>query len=119
MKCSSWFLLCLALLVCASVSALAQEGPLVSDPPKDITAEEIIKRFAAKEAEFAKADQRFVHELSLPVLPGIFRPRVNASLHIATGFRPHDGKIMKRPPAADKIQRNKLTGAGLHSRKTP
>jgi hypothetical protein len=36
-------------------SALAQEGALSTDPPKGITADQIIQKFAAKEAEFKQA----------------------------------------------------------------
>src|ERR1700757_221793 len=50
-------LFCVALLACGLVAApaSAQEGPLDTSQPKDTTPEEIIKRFAAKETEFAKA----------------------------------------------------------------
>ena len=40
----------LAWLVCCSLAS-AQEGPLVTDPPKGITPPEIIQKFAAKEKE--------------------------------------------------------------------
>ena len=67
MKSSSRFLLCLTLLACASLSVLAQEGPLVSDPPKDLTPEEIIKHFAAKETEFAKARDQYTYRQDVKV----------------------------------------------------
>jgi hypothetical protein len=67
MKFSSRLLLCLMLLACASLPLLAQEGPLVSDPPKDVTPEEIIKRFAAKEAEFAKARDQYTYRQDVKV----------------------------------------------------
>src|SRR2546423_7585055 len=45
----------LAAGVLAAWPALAQEGPLEKTPPKDITPEDIIQRFAAKEKEFKEA----------------------------------------------------------------
>src|SRR5579863_8710916 len=68
MKVSSRFL-CLALLLCglAASSAFAQEGPLVTDPPKDITADEIIKRFSEKETEFAKARDQYTYRQDVKV----------------------------------------------------
>ena len=43
-------------LVCA---AFSQEGPLSSDPPKGITPDEIIQKFAAKEKEFKEARDNY------------------------------------------------------------
>ena len=62
-------LLCLTLLACglAALPALAQEGPLDSAPPKDTTPEEIIKRFAAKETEFAKAREQYTYRQDVKV----------------------------------------------------
>jgi len=45
----------------------AQEGPLESAPPKDTTPEEIIKRFAAKETEFAKAREQYTYRQDVKV----------------------------------------------------
>ena len=39
--------------------ALSQEGPLVPDPPKEITSAEIIQKFAAKEKEFREARDQY------------------------------------------------------------
>ena len=62
------YLLCLALLACGlGPSALAQEGPLDSAQPKDITPDEIIKRFAAKETEFAKAREQYTYRQDVKV----------------------------------------------------
>jgi hypothetical protein len=63
------FLLCLTLLVCGLgvMPALAQEGPLENTPPKDITPEEIIKRFAEKETEFAKARDNYTYRQDVRV----------------------------------------------------
>jgi hypothetical protein len=60
---------CFALLVCAfsAVPASAQEGPLENTPPKDTTPEEIIKRFAAKETEFAKAREQYTYRQDVKV----------------------------------------------------
>ncbi len=69
MKAPSRFLFCLALLVCglAALPALAQEGPLETTQPKDTTPDEIIKRFAAKEAEFAKARDEYTYRQDVKV----------------------------------------------------
>jgi hypothetical protein len=50
-----WLILACFTLARASVS---QEGPLVTDPPKGITPQEIIQKFTAKEKEFKSARQR-------------------------------------------------------------
>jgi len=47
--------------------ASAQEGPLENTPPKDMTPEEIIKRFAAKETEFAKAREQYTYRQDVKV----------------------------------------------------
>src|SRR5580692_12793441 len=62
------YLLCLTLLVCGLVPfVLAQEGPLDSAPPKDTTPDEIIKHFAAKETEFAKARDQYTYRQDVKV----------------------------------------------------
>src|SRR5579872_421393 len=61
-------LLYLALLVCGlGQSVFAQESPLDAAPPKDTTPEEIIKRFAAKETEFAKARDQYTYRQDVRV----------------------------------------------------
>ena len=62
-------LFCLTLLACglAATAALAQEGPLESDPPKTTTPDEIIKRFAEKETEFAKARDQYTYRQDVKV----------------------------------------------------
>ena len=62
-------LLLLPLFVCSfmTFSAFAQEGPLENTPPKDTTPEEIIKRFAAKETEFAKARDQYTYRQDVKV----------------------------------------------------
>jgi hypothetical protein len=63
-------LFCLALLVCGigpAVVAHAQEGPLDSSQPSGITPDEIIKRFAAKETEFAKARDQYTYRQDVKV----------------------------------------------------
>src|SRR5215468_5853029 len=42
-----------------AVTALTQEGPLLTDAPKGITPDEIIQRFAAKEKEFREARDNY------------------------------------------------------------
>jgi hypothetical protein len=59
-------LFCLALTL-AALPLTAQEGPLENTPPKDTTPEEIIKRFAAKEAEFAKAREQYTYRQDVKV----------------------------------------------------
>ena len=65
MKSFSRFLLCL--MLAAPLCALAQEGPLVSDPPKDMTPEQIIQKFAAKETDFAKAREQYTYRQDVKV----------------------------------------------------
>jgi hypothetical protein len=60
-------LLLAAFAACWAVGARAQEGPLLSDPPKDITSEEIIKRFAAKEKEFKEARDQYTYRQDITV----------------------------------------------------
>ena len=62
-------LLCLTLLACGlAVSSLrAQEGPLQDTPPEGTTPEEIIKRFAAKETDFAKAREQYTYRQDVKV----------------------------------------------------
>lgn len=57
------------LLACSlsAVTAFAQEGPLDTAPPKDTSPEEIIKRFAAKETEFAKARDQYTYRQDVKV----------------------------------------------------
>jgi hypothetical protein len=57
------------LLVCglAVGPARAQEGPLENTPPTGTTPEEIIKRFAAKETEFAKARDQYTYRQDVKV----------------------------------------------------
>src|SRR6201997_2896955 len=51
----------------AALPAIAQEGPLENTPPKAITPEEIIKRFSAKETEFAKARDQYTYRQEVKV----------------------------------------------------
>ena len=53
------------LLVCANL--LAQEGQLDSSPPKGITPEEIIQRFASKEKEFKQARDQYTYRQTVRV----------------------------------------------------
>ena len=61
--------MCLTLLACglAVRPAFAQEGPLESDAPKDTTPDAIIKRFAEKETEFAKARDQYTYRQDVTV----------------------------------------------------
>jgi hypothetical protein len=60
-------LLALALYGAGSVSAFADEGPLETTPPKGITSDEIIKRFADKEKEFQQALDQYAYRQSVKV----------------------------------------------------
>ncbi|HSY91035.1 MAG TPA: hypothetical protein VK812_06650, partial [Candidatus Binatus sp.] len=55
--------LALILVACGFVAlpARAQEGALDSAPPQGTTPEDIIKRFSAKETEFAKARDQYTY----------------------------------------------------------
>jgi len=56
-------LICLAIASCglAPLAARAQEGPLQEAQPTGITPDDIIKRFAAKETDFAKARDQYTY----------------------------------------------------------
>jgi hypothetical protein len=58
-----------ALAVCASLPspAAAQEGPLENTPPKGITPEEIITRFAAREKLFKDAREHYTYRQDIKV----------------------------------------------------
>src|ERR1700676_966019 len=62
-------LFCVTLLACglAALPARAQEGPLENTTPAGTTPEEIIKRFAAKETEFAKARDQYTYRQDVKV----------------------------------------------------
>ncbi|HLW85480.1 MAG TPA: hypothetical protein VKR60_09725 [Candidatus Sulfotelmatobacter sp.] len=62
-------LFCLTLLACGltALPAAAQEGALDTAPPKDVTPEDIIKRFAANETEFAKAREQYTYRQDVKV----------------------------------------------------
>jgi|ERR1700728_591684 hypothetical protein len=69
MKVFGRFSLCFALLICglAGLPALAQEGALETNPPKDTTPDEIIKRFSEKETEFSKARDQYTYRQDVRV----------------------------------------------------
>jgi len=66
---SARLLFCAILLACgvAAFPARAQEGPLENNPPAGTTPEDIIKRFAAKETEFAKARDQYTYRQDVRV----------------------------------------------------
>jgi hypothetical protein len=66
---SGRLLLCLTVLACglAALPARAQEGSLDNTPPAGTTPEDIIKRFAAKETEFAKARDQYTYRQDVKV----------------------------------------------------
>jgi len=57
------------LLACGLVAlpACAQEGPLENTPPVGTTSEDVIKRFSAKETEFAKARDQYTYRQEVKV----------------------------------------------------
>jgi len=58
----------LILTICAVPhAATAQEGALETAPPNDLSADEIIKRFVAKETEFAKARENYTYRQDVKV----------------------------------------------------
>jgi len=63
------FLFCATLLACGlgTLPLFAQEGPLDTSPPSGTTPDEIIKRFAAKETEFAKARDQYTYRQDVKV----------------------------------------------------
>jgi len=58
---------CLMLACGVAAPVFAQEGPLDTSSPKGISVEEIIKRFAAKETEFAKARDQYTYRQDVKV----------------------------------------------------
>ncbi len=70
MKTSHGTALLFLALVAGSIAvpaARAQEGPLENTPPQGTTPEEIIKHFAAKETEFAKARDQYTYRQDVTV----------------------------------------------------
>jgi hypothetical protein len=59
----AWMAACAALSPCV----FGQEGPLQSDPPKGVTPEEIITRFAAREKLFKEARDNYTYRQDIKV----------------------------------------------------
>src|SRR6204780_623002 len=57
----------LALCILASLSAIAQEGPLENTQPKGVTSEEIITQFAAREKLFKEAREHYTYRQDIKV----------------------------------------------------
>jgi len=66
-SCAFSLLLVLAVSTLLASVAAAQEGALESAPPKGITPEEIIQRFAAKEKEFKEARDQYTYRQDILV----------------------------------------------------
>src|SRR6201987_185056 len=49
----------IAAVIALAVPAFSQEGPLTTDPPKGLTSDQIIQKFAAKEKEFKEARDNY------------------------------------------------------------
>jgi hypothetical protein len=58
----------LAICILLPSPLAAQEGPLESNPPKGISAEEMIQRFAAKEKEFKEARDHYTYRQDIKVV---------------------------------------------------
>jgi hypothetical protein len=56
-----------AAVIALSVAALSQEGPLTTDPPKGLTSDQIIQKFAAKEKEFKEARDSYTFRQDVKV----------------------------------------------------
>jgi hypothetical protein len=67
MKIIRRLLLLLTTVLTLFSAAFSQEGPLSSDPPKSITAAEIIQKFAAKEKEFKEARDNYTFRQNVKV----------------------------------------------------
>jgi hypothetical protein len=67
LRCIVFFLSLLALTL-TPLSARAQEGPLENIPPKDVTVDEIIQKFAAKEKEFKAARDLYTYRQDIKVM---------------------------------------------------
>ena len=57
----------LAVTVSLALPTVAQEGPLENTPPKGVTSEEIITRFAAKEKLFKEAREHYTYRQDIKV----------------------------------------------------
>jgi hypothetical protein len=65
--CRTCFCLVALAWALAALPANAQEGPLETKPPQGITSEEIIKQFAEKETQFAKARDQYTYRQDVKV----------------------------------------------------
>src|SRR5947207_6904373 len=61
------FIIPSALCLLASLSLIAQEGPLENTPPTGTSTEEIIMRFAAKEKMFKEARDHYTYRQDIKV----------------------------------------------------
>lgn len=57
----------IAVVLGITLPALSQEGPLSSDPPKGISSEQIIQKFATKEKEFKEARDQYTFRQDVKV----------------------------------------------------
>ncbi|MGA2963156.1 MAG: hypothetical protein ABSD96_15865, partial [Candidatus Korobacteraceae bacterium] len=72
MNCKRWiailpFICVLAVLSIGAVADDRGEGPLLPDQPKQITVDEIVHKFAAKEKEFKEAREQYTWRQSVTV----------------------------------------------------
>ena len=63
------FLICILAFSCAAF-AQEGEGPLINEPPKGISVDELIQRFAAKEKEFKTARESYTYTQEVTVRNG-------------------------------------------------
>jgi hypothetical protein len=67
MKSIRFSLILIAVFFGLALSALSQEGALVNDPPKGITSDQIIQKFAAKEKVFKEARDNYTFRQDVKV----------------------------------------------------
>src|SRR3954469_16758217 len=67
MKSFRTFLPAIAAVIVLAVPTFSQEGALTNDPPKGLTSDQIIQRFAAKEKEFKEARDSYTFRQDVKV----------------------------------------------------
>src|SRR3954462_10583660 len=67
MKSFRTFLPAIAAVIVLGVPTFSQEGALTNDPPKGLTSDQIIQRFAAKEQEFKEARDSYTFRQDVKV----------------------------------------------------
>ena len=89
-----------------SRTALADEGPLDTAPPKGITAEEIIRRFATKETEFQQARDQYTYRQDELWNPSDSDEGAENGEYPLKWFERHDSAVGAVPAGAIMSRRN-------------